>query len=164
MVQWLRFHAASAGDLGSIPDWESMISHALQGVCQKLKRKRKQMLCVSESHSQMLLVRPASSLPVVCLPAPPTGAHSLTLPCGYQVKWPFVYIFPIVLEIGHPMGPSQPPRAGSEKDLTRRGAQEVMKKARGKDVVQTLNAEGAGEDGGKLPLTRKASCRRWEWI
>ena len=81
VVQWLRFHAARAGDLASIPDWE-LRSHMPCGVCQKLKRKRKQMLCVSESHSQMLLVRPPSSLPVVCLPAPPTGAHSLTLPYG----------------------------------------------------------------------------------
>ena len=41
----------------------------------------------------------------------------------------------------------------------------MMKKAREEMWWQTLtNAEGAGEDGGKLPLTRKASRRRWEWI
>ena len=40
----------------------------------------------------------------------------------------------------------------------RRGAQEVMKKAQKETWWRTLaNAEGAGEDGGKLPLTRKAS-------
>ena len=28
MVQWLRLHAASAGDLGSIPGWGTKITHA----------------------------------------------------------------------------------------------------------------------------------------
>ena len=36
VVQWLRFHASSAGGMGSTPGWETEIPHAGQ-LSQKLK-------------------------------------------------------------------------------------------------------------------------------
>ena len=99
VVQWLRFRTANAEDLGSMPDWK-LRSHMPCSVCKKFKKKkRKQMLCVSESHSQMSLIR----LPPV---QPPCGLSSSSTPWSTspdsplwrRVKWPFVYIFLIALE------------------------------------------------------------------
>ena len=36
VVQWLRFHASTARDLGSIPDQRTKMLHALQ--CRKKKK------------------------------------------------------------------------------------------------------------------------------
>ena len=45
MVQWLRLHASTAGDTGSIPGWGTKILHAAQ-CCQKRKKKHQLFYCL----------------------------------------------------------------------------------------------------------------------
>ena len=38
VVQWLRLHTSTAGDMGLIPGWGTKVPHALRGVAKKKKK------------------------------------------------------------------------------------------------------------------------------
>ena len=40
-VQWLRLHAFTARDIGSIPDWGTTIPHAAQQSQKKIKKEKR---------------------------------------------------------------------------------------------------------------------------
>ena len=48
MAQWLRLHAANAGDMGSIPGQETKIPHTMQHSPKIKKKKIKPLLFIKD--------------------------------------------------------------------------------------------------------------------